>query len=198
MKSLFNPKGRVERRNSLPFLLLWILRVRETLYQLHRSPRYSTVCSEDSGKMLAQQRQKAHKRRHESKGQILRWPQLERPCSSEQQETEKRAQWISTDLQRFMENLAGRDLKTLFSKYYWPKGGSDFFNQKSLAIKHNGSGTFFSSFLKFARSERDVMGTLHSLYLLFKIHTAHCHHTPGQTRLWFTCSSVPLSWKTLS
>ena len=71
-----------------------------------------------------------------------------------------------------MENMAGRDLKTLFSTYYWPKGGSDFFNQKSLAIKHNGLGTFFSSFPKFARSERDVMGALHSPYLLFKMHTA--------------------------
>lgn len=77
-----------------------------------------------------------------------------------------------------MENMAGSDLKALFNTYYRPKGGSDFSNQKSLAIKHSGLGTFFRSFLKFARSERDVMGMLYCPYLLINISTAY-HHTPG-------------------
>lgn len=55
-KSLFNPKGHAERRNSLPFLLLFILLVRQT-----DSLYYSTICSEESGKkMLPQLWQRAH------------------------------------------------------------------------------------------------------------------------------------------
>lgn len=49
------PKGHTERRNSLPFVLLFIFLVRQT-----DSLYYSTICSEERGKMLPQPWQTAH------------------------------------------------------------------------------------------------------------------------------------------